>query len=182
AFLAVSLAGAAAVGLRLESPNLLDAGWLLIGAVAAIAVFVGARLSRVDDRRSWRVVGVGQMLLAAGAGADLIMRVIGRQDAYPAPADALAVVGCAALGVGLLLAMRVHDAARSRLVVIDSVVLTGAGATAAWVLLLEPHVGAVRTAPLTALIVAGLFVALRALRLALLPPGPPPRAPPSLVG
>jgi diguanylate cyclase (GGDEF)-like protein/PAS domain S-box-containing protein len=166
AFLAVSLVAAAAVSLRLEPATLRDAGWLVIGAACAAAVYIGARLHRGDDRWSWRLVAAGPALFTCGAGVDLVLRVVDRPNPYPAPADGLAVLGCAAVGVGLWLAIRLHEAARSRLVVIDSVVLTGAGATAAWALLVEPHVDSVRSAPLMALTVAGMFVALVSVGLA----------------
>ncbi len=166
AFLGLTLVGAAVVGLRLDSATARDVGWIAIGLSSTAAVVVGARLSRVDDRWSWRIVAAGQALFTAGAAVDVVARLAGLGWTYPSAREGLMVAGCGAVGVGLVLALREHEDSRARLVVIDSVVVTGAAATAGWVLLVEPHVDAMRSSPLTAVVVGGLFIALVGVALA----------------
>src|SRR5919204_2563626 len=166
AFLGITVVGAAVIGLRLDSGMARDVGWIVVGTACTAAWGLGARWSGIADRWPWRLVVLGQALLTAGAVADLISRLAGFERSYPSAVDAFPVAGCLAVGLGLLLSLRMHEDARSRLVAIDSVLISGAAATAAWVLLLEPHVDTVRTAPTTAVTVAAMFAALVALGLA----------------
>ena len=166
AFLVVPIAAAAAVGLRLGTATTRDVGWLLVGACCAGAVVLGARLNDVRDRRAWLLVAGGVGLVAGGAAADLISRELGAATTFPSPVDPLYIAGVAALGLGLLFTLRAHDASRSRVVVIDSIVVTGAAATAAWVLLVEPRAETVVTSSWTRVAVGAMFAALVLLGLA----------------
>src|SRR5262245_38578481 len=166
AFLGFSIVAAALAGLRLGTPTTRDIGWLVAGAACVAAVLVGERMNRSLDRRAWMLVAAGIGLVAAGGGADLVLRLLDRSTSFPAPVAPLYIVGAALLGLGMLRALRVHDASRSRVVVIDSVVVTGAAATGAWVLLVEPNASDVLTSPWTAAAVGGMFAALVLLGLA----------------
>ncbi len=165
-FLGVCLAGTGVTGLRLESATHRDAGWLVLGAVCVAATVYGARANGVWDRGAWRLVALGEALVAGGAGADLAARFLKLGWSFPSPIDPLYIAGCATIGLGLVLALRMQDAARTRIVVIDSVVVTGAAATIAWTLFVEPHLSAIDTAPWTAAAVGTTFVALLLVALA----------------
>src|SRR5215471_5165080 len=166
AFLAFSAAAAVLLGLQLGTPTMRDVGWLVFGAVFAGVVLLGARLNQVWDRRAWRLVAAGGLLVAAGAGADEVLRVLDRSPSFPSPVEPLFILGIGILGLGLLLVLRAHDASRSRVIVIDTVVVTGAAATGAWVLLIEPHASAVLESPWTAGAIGAMFGALLVLALA----------------
>src|SRR5438132_3717579 len=70
-FLGVCLAGIGVTGLRLESATHRDGGWLVLGAVCVAATVYGARANGVWDRGAWRLVALGEALVAGGAGARL---------------------------------------------------------------------------------------------------------------
>jgi diguanylate cyclase (GGDEF)-like protein/PAS domain S-box-containing protein len=154
------------VGMRLQGPTARDAGWIALGALAAGAVLMGVRLNATPARRGWHIVALGQALLVGGAGVDLVLRSFHFDRGFPSAVEPLSVAGYATLGVGLLLALRSHGAARVRVTVIDSVVVVGAAATAAWVLLVEPRVGAISSAPWLSATVGATFAALVVLALA----------------
>ena len=165
-FLGACLVAAGWVGLRLHTGTARDVGWLVLGILCAGSVLLGAYLNGVWDRWGWRLIALGQALVAGGAAADLISRHFGIETLFPSWVEPLYIAGCAALGIGLLLVLRSHDASRARDVVIDSVVVAGAGATVAWALLVEPHLEAVAPRPWTGLAVGTLFAALLLLGLA----------------
>jgi hypothetical protein len=165
-FLGVCLAGTGVTALRFETASARDAGWLFVGVLSVAATVVGARMSGVWDRAAWRLVAGGLGLLTAGAGADLASRMLDLGWSYPSPVDALSIAGCGTTGLGVLLALRLQDAGRARIVAIDSVVATGAAATIAWTLLVEPHLGQVKSAPLIAAAAGTTFIALLLVSLA----------------
>ena len=84
--------------------------------------FSSARISTACGiAAAWRLIAFGQVLVASGAAADLISRHFGNDTFFPSRVEPLYIAGCAALGLGLLLVLRSHDASRARNVVIDSV-------------------------------------------------------------
>src|SRR5437016_12744304 len=68
-FLGVCLAATGVTGLRLESATHRDGGWLVLGAVCVAATVYGARANGVWDRGAWRLVALGEALVAGGARA-----------------------------------------------------------------------------------------------------------------
>src|SRR5438132_11359144 len=85
-FLGVCLAGIGVTGLRLESATHRDGGWLVLGAVCVAATVYGARANGVWDRGAWRLVALGEALVAGGAGGALAPPPLQRRWSVPAPA------------------------------------------------------------------------------------------------
>src|SRR5438132_14043674 len=84
-FLGVCLAGTGVTGLRLESATHRDAGWLVLGAVCVAATVYGARANGVWDRGAWRLVALGEALVAGGAGGGLAPPLPQAGWAFPSP-------------------------------------------------------------------------------------------------
>src|SRR5438093_1056580 len=111
-FLGVCLAGIGVTGLRLESATHRDGGWLVLGAVCVAATVYGARANGVWDRGAWRLVALGEALVAGGAGADLASQLLKLGWSFPAPIAPPYIAGCAAVGVGRLVRPRLAEPAR----------------------------------------------------------------------
>ncbi|WP_217912772.1 putative bifunctional diguanylate cyclase/phosphodiesterase [Miltoncostaea marina] len=111
---------------------------VLVLACVGVLVAAAAR-RRPPARRPWLVIAAGTAVFAAG---DLVMLwtmlLTGEAPGHPGLADAFYLTSSPMLIGGIVLLVRARTAGRDRAGLLDSLVMGGAAAATAWVVLIEP--------------------------------------------
>ena len=124
---AVMLAGRPA----LDGDDALGAWSLVAGAIAAGAILVGARVNRLPDATSWRLLAAGALLVpAADAVAGLASSAQGESAAW-----ACRAVGAAAIVLALVRLQRRRSRGRDMATLLDAGIVVWGVATTVWLLL-----------------------------------------------
>ncbi|HSD49679.1 MAG TPA: hypothetical protein VLE71_07610, partial [Actinomycetota bacterium] len=113
----------------------------LIAVSAPIAILIGLRWHRPDERLPWFLVAFGQTLFVAG---DVITynyeRFFGTEAPFPSIGDALYLSVYPFLIAGVLLLVRRRAPGRDRASLIDSLIVGIGVGTISWVFLIAPYV------------------------------------------
>jgi signal transduction histidine kinase len=112
-----------------------------VGASAAAAVVVGARLNRPAQRLPWYLFAAGLLSFAIGdAIFTLYSNVWHRDPPVPSAADVFYLAGYPFLAAGLALLLRQLEARRRTSGLLDAAILCGAFALVQWVFLIDDSV------------------------------------------
>ena len=133
-------AGAVAIGVYFLLGFDGQAVWyVVIGLTSVAAVFVGARrLER--GRTAWYLFGVGLLFsVAADAVSGYYEVVLDREPPVPSSADVLYLTTYPLIVAGIVLLLRELGIHRSRIAVLDSVIVTVAVGIVQWVFFAEPY-------------------------------------------
>jgi signal transduction histidine kinase len=111
--------------------------YLAVSLSAAVAIVVGIRRYRPERWLPWALFGVGQCVYFAADVTFYTYHDILKNDAYPAPADALYLAHYPFLVAGLLLLSSRHPRRREPLT--DTLIIGTAFALLVWILLMDPY-------------------------------------------
>jgi signal transduction histidine kinase len=113
--------------------------YVLIGLAAVWAVLWGAqRLER--SRLAWRLFAAGLLCNAIADGISGYYEVVlGREPSVPSSADVFYLAAYPLLISGIFLLLRDLGSIRSRVAVLDAVIVTVAAATVQWIFFVEPY-------------------------------------------
>jgi diguanylate cyclase (GGDEF)-like protein/PAS domain S-box-containing protein len=112
----------------------------IIGISSPLAILVGVRIHRPQQRAPWYLFALGQALFIAG---DVIaynyQTFFGKELPYPAVSDALYLSVYPCLVVGLLMLIHRRNPGRDRASFIDSLMVSIGVGTISWVFLMAPY-------------------------------------------
>lgn len=140
AYVLVAVPVAVLVTGAVRSPFANAVGFLAVGASAAIAALVGARVpAQRPFRLSWNLIAVGLLLPVAGDALWYVYESLLGIDPFPSPADALYLAGYPVTAAALLLRIRRRTGGRDGASLIDALIVATATGVLAWVFLMAPY-------------------------------------------
>src|SRR4051794_1908339 len=132
--------GATVIGVYQLMPDgiVLDLLYVAVGALAVLAILVGAWLHRPPRRGAWTALAASQALWVLADLVGVLQEVLAPTDTFPTVADIFYLAGYPALGLSLFLLTRGRRPRRDLEGLLDSLTVAGGLYLLCWVLLARP--------------------------------------------